>query len=901
MSTGMSPPARRLPTRWRQAILPDIRSAWAGNFTAAQRRRAGTLKGCGPFGTAQAQTAGARFFGAKFSWRSAVWQEKTVRVDSPRFLAAAGAENDRRGGPASVLPRHPPAAELTRQIVAALPDPVLCIARDGGLLHANPAARRLLATEAASILELLLPQDRERWLWQYARSCDGETAVGHFELAGRDGARHPVELRTAPLSLETGVTAVLATVHPAAYPASPAARPGPPLVPGQPPFGSAGSDSERLVRELLDALPVAIYTTDAAGRITFFNQAAVAFSGRVPELGTDSWCVTWRLYTPDGEPLPHGECPMALALREDRAIRGIEAVAERPDGTRVPFMPFPTPLHDDRGRMIGAVNMLVDLSEQKAAEEMLRRLNEMLEERVEERTRTAAHTLLQLHDTERRFRLLVQGVTDYAIFMLDPEGIITNWNAGAERIKGYHADEIIGRHFSRFYTAEDRRNGVPYRALQTAARTGKYEAEGWRVRKDGARFWASVVIDAIREEGGALIGFAKVTRDLTERRAVEEQLRQAQKMEAVGQLTGGVAHDFNNLLATIMPNLELALLRGPQRGAIRRYLETAMRAAERGAQLTHQLLAFSRRDEAAIGDVAVDRLIAETCEMLPRTIGPEIAIHSVLDPDTWPARTDAGELGVALLNLAINARDAMPAGGTLTITTRNMATGTTPRIPDLALGDYVAIEVRDTGSGMSETVRRRAFEPFFTTKEVGKGSGLGLSMVYTLVKRSGGTVTIDSEPGLGTAICLYLARARGAGGGTGETGRTEGCEAGPPSRILVVDDDDGVREGTATLVRNLGHEAVEAPTPETGLAILARDHGFDLLIVDLSMPRMQGAAFAAEARRRLPDTPILFVTGHVEADRLADLSAGQLLKKPFRQAELAEQLRRLLAGTARPC
>src|SRR6516164_6879133 len=351
------------------------------------------------------------------------------------------------------------------------------------------------------------------------------------------------------------------------------------------------------LRELLDALPTAIYTTDAAGRITSFNQAAVEFSGRTPEIGSDQWCVTWRLYWPDGRPMAHGECPMAIALKEDRPIRGGEAIAERPDGTRVPFMAYPTPLHDASGRLVGAINMLVDLTPTKEADEALSRLNEMLEQRVEERTRELTEAITRLRDSERRFRLFVDGVTDYAIFMLDTEGLITNWNAGAGRIKGYRAEEIIGQHFSVFYSPKDREDGMPWRMLTTAARDGRVEAEGWRIRKDGSPFWANVVIDAVHDDAGDLIGFAKITRDMTERRAVEEQLHQSQKMEAVGQLTNGVAHDFNNVLAAIIPNLELSHQRvGDAR--TRKYLENAMHAAEQGASLTSQLLAFSRRNGA---------------------------------------------------------------------------------------------------------------------------------------------------------------------------------------------------------------------------------------------------------------------------------------------------------------
>jgi PAS domain S-box-containing protein len=650
-------------------------------------------------------------------------------------------------------------------------------------------------------------------------------------------------------------------------------------------------------RDLLDALPAAIYTTDAAGLITFFNQAAVEFSVRTPEIGSDQWCVTWRLYWPDGRPMAHDECPMARALKEDRPIRGGEAIAERPDGTRVPFMAYPTPLHDASGRLVGAVNMLVDVSGAKEAEEARTRLNETLEQRVEARTRQLTEALTRLRESERRFRLFVGSVTDYAIYTLDTEGIITNWNAGAERIKGYRAEEIIGQHFSVFYSPEDREAGLPQRALATAARDRRFEAEGWRIRKDGSRFWANVVIDTVHDDAGVLIGFAKITRDMTERRAVDEQLRQSQKMEAVGQLTNGVAHDFNNLLATIIPSLELAQS-NIREDRVLKYLDNAMRAAERGAQLTNQLLAFSRRHEVSTEPVDVNQVVSEACEMLPRTIGPTIEIETVLAGDAWWAMTEPGQLELAILNLAINARDAMLAGGELTISTRNIVRGNGRRFPPLDPGDYVVISVADTGTGMSEEVRRRAFEPFFTTKEVHKGTGLGLSLVYGFAQQSGGTVTIDSEIGKGTTVRIYLPRAPHRTASTEEAVMQSQRNAGPPSRILVVDDNSAVRTITATMLRTLGHDAVEAAGGEDALDLLERDRQFDLLIVDLAMPNMHGDEFAARARGLIPDVPTLFVTGYAEPGR-ARATIDQILKKPFRMAQLAEKLRHILRHSGR--
>jgi len=492
----------------------------------------------------------------------------------------------------------------------------------------------------------------------------------------------------------------------------------------------------------------------------------------------------------------------------------------------------------------------------------------------------------------------IEAMQTHAICMLDPTGIVCSWNSGAERIKGYRAEEIIGQHFSRFYTREDRENGLPHRALTIATRDRRFEAEGWRVRKDGSPFWANVVIDAIYDGAGVLIGFAKITRDMTERRAVDEQLHQAQKMEAVGQLTNGVAHDFNNLLATIIPNLELAMPHVKEERVLG-YLENAMHAAERGGKLTNQLLAFSRRHDLLTEPVDVNNLISETCEMLPRTIGPTITIEMVLDGDLWPAMTEVGQLELAILNLAINARDAMLAGGKLTISTTKIARGDRSRLPHVDPGDYVMISVADTGTGMSEEVRSRAFEPFFTTKEAGKGTGLGLSMVYGFAKQSGGTVTIDSEIGKGTTFRIYLPRAQHRLGDTEEAGYQSQRKAGPPSRILLVDDDSAVRTVTGTLLRTFGHEVIESASGEAALDFLERDQRFDLLIIDVAMPNMHGGEFATRARRFIPGVPTLFVSGYTEERRIHEMTQGHVLKKPFRQTELAEKLRHILQRPGR--
>jgi len=667
-------------------------------------------------------------------------------------------------------------------------------------------------------------------------------------------------------------------------------------------LGQAQEQSSHL-RELLDALPAAVYTTDAAGRITFFNQAAVEFSGRRPELGSDRWCVSWRLFRPDGTPLPHDECPMAIALKEDRPIRGIGAIAERPDGTRVHFMPYPTPLHDSSGALVGAVNMLVDITARKNAEEALERLNATLQQRVDERTQQVVRTFTKLNESEHRFRLLVEGVIDYAIFMLDPHGFVANWNRGAERIKGYSANEIVGQHFSRFYTEEDRVGGVPARALDTAISTGRYEAEGWRVRKDGSTFWASVVLDTIRDENGELLGFAKVTRDLTERRAAEEQLRQAQKMEMVGQLTGGVAHDFNNLLTAIMGNLEMLATILPAEERARRYLDGALRATERGSRLTEHMLAFSRRQEIRPEIVNLNDLLRDIVMLCQRIVGEDLEIVLHLQDALWLTRTDAAQFEAAVLNLSANARDAMDGSGRragcLTIATENVAIGGVEG-SDLPAGDYVVFSISDTGCGMSAAVLERAFEPFYTTKEVGKGTGLGLSQVYGFAKQSGGSARIESMPGRGTTVRIYLPRIEGKSTHAGSSKDRPQATLAGTATILVVEDDLDVREMIAGALPLLGYRISVAANGPEALAVLRRDKTVDLLFSDVVMPeRMSGIELARTARRLRPGLRVLLSSGHVD-DKQSDVIRAEFpfIAKPYRPLTLARKLEEVLAAGA---
>jgi PAS domain S-box-containing protein len=490
------------------------------------------------------------------------------------------------------------------------------------------------------------------------------------------------------------------------------------------------------------------------------------------------------------------------------------------------------------------------------------------------------------------FRLLVQSVVDYAIFMLDREGRVTNWNAGAQRIKGYGPDEIVGRHFSIFYTDEDRNRGEPARALAIAEREGRFEAEAWRQRKDGSRFWANVVIDAIRDPSGRLVGFAKITRDITERREAQlalertrEALLHSQKIEAIGKLTGGVAHDFNNLLTVVLGSLDLLRRYLPHDDPrITRLLDNALQGAQRGASLTQRMLAFARRQELDLRPVDLVELTRGMRDLLQRSLGPQIAIETRFPYALDSVTADPHQLETALLNLAINARDAMPAGGVLTITADNEATAGNGR---LRPGRYVRLSLRDTGEGMDAETLSRATEPFFTTKGTGRGTGLGLPMVYGMVEQLGGQLILHSQPGEGTTVEIWLPAAERSGGINVSTTETHAVEQSPPLTILAVDDDALVLANTRAMLEDLGHTVVVAYSGDQALDRFEHTPAIDLVITDQAMPKMTGTELAKKIRTRHPGMPIILATGYAELPPSVKVGLPRL-PKPFRQEALAE-------------
>jgi PAS domain S-box-containing protein len=621
-----------------------------------------------------------------------------------------------------------------------------------------------------------------------------------------------------------------------------------------------GTDAERF-HFLVDAVTdYAIYLLDNDGFVRSWNSGAERLKGYLP--GEIIGRHYSNFFTPEDR---SGKLPWKIldAVR-DQGRHETEGWRVRKDGSRFWASAVIHKVRDAEGRHIGFAKVTRDITARKAAHDAL-------------------------VDSERKFRILVHGVTDYAIYMLDPNGIVTNWNPGAERIKQYTADEIVGQHFSRFYTDSDRAAGKPARALHISATEGRFEAEGWRVRKDGTLFWANVVIDPIRDEQGALLGYSKITRDITERREAQKvlqetqtQLAQVQKMEALGQLTGGVAHDFNNLLMVVsgyIPMIKQRMVDDP-RGL--RAAEAIEAAAKNGAALTRQLLSFSRRQTLNPTVIKLNETVEAARPILKSVAGGTVKCEIWIPATVWPVRSDPSELELAVINLCVNARDAMEHGGTISISAENVRL-TGKEFASELQGDFVALTVADTGHGIPPDILAKVFDPFFTTKGVGKGTGLGLSQVHGFTHQAGGTIGITSSVGHGTQVTLYLPRAGEDAPATGQTGPHEIQAAG--RKVLLVEDNPEVAAASAELLARLGCTVNTVGGAKEALQAL-HNGSFDLVLTDIVMPgAMNGLDLARMIRKERPHLGIVLATGYSDAAVRASLEFP-LLRKPYDISDL---------------
>ena len=632
-------------------------------------------------------------------------------------------------------------------------------------------------------------------------------------------------------------------------------------------------ESEERFRLMSEQAPVMIWMSDARGGCLHLNRMLREF-WNVEEDAVAAF--DWRT-SMHPEDMPEIVKRMSEALANKTSV-SVEGRYRNAQGTYRTLHTDARPKLYPDGELFGMIGVNVDITERKEAEQLRRDMTDV-----------------------DRYRILVEAITDYAVYLLDPNGNVASWNSGAKRFKGYDASEIIGQNFSVFYTPEDQAKNIPKFALETAAREGKFEIEGWRVRKDGTRFWTHVVIDPIRSSSGELLGFAKITRDLTERKAAEQALDeardalfQAQKLEAIGQLTGGIAHDFNNLLMVIQSSMDLLRKRLPQDERLLSLVDNASEGVKRGTSLIQRMLSFARRQDLDQKPVNLHELVFEMTDLLQRSLGPSMIIESQFPLGLSMVHADSNQLESALLNLAVNARDAMPKGGPIIISAHeeNIPVRNSLR---LSPGKYVCLSIEDKGDGMSEDTINRAIEPFFTTKGVGKGTGLGLSMVQGFAEQSGGCLKLRSQLGVGTTAELWLPA-------TDAMDKPELAEV-PQSTtdsftgelvVLAVDDDFLVRMGTTAMLEDLGHTVREASSGEEALQILEQGIKIDLIVTDQAMPRMTGVELAEAILAAQPDMPIIIATGYAE---LQEGLASKLprLSKPFTQDQLAIAVREALA------
>jgi PAS domain S-box-containing protein len=626
--------------------------------------------------------------------------------------------------------------------------------------------------------------------------------------------------------------------------------------------------SEARLRAVFDQAAAGFARTDLTGRFQQVNDRYCTIVGR-----SSNELLTLRM-----QDITHPDDLVSNAPLFERTAAGgssfeIEKRYVRPDGVAVWVRNSVSAVRED-GAEEAMLAVAIDISDRKRAEEALRELNDTLERQVSERTAERD----QMWNTSPDLMLII-----------DFQGYFRRVNPAWTALLGYTPDELLDHHVNEFVLPEDHAPTVD--AYELAAEGGRPSIVNRYRHKDGSTRWISWAAAPAGEMTYATgRDVTAEHRRETELAAAQEALRQSQKMEAMGQLTGGVAHDFNNLLTPIIGSLDMLVRRGVGSERERRLVDGALQSAERAKTLVQRLLAFARRQPLQPVSVEVSKLVEGMVGLISSTLGPTIDLRVALASDVPLAKADVNQLEMALLNLAVNARDAMPAGGELTIEAkgeslnRSHASGLTP-------GEYVLLRVADTGVGMDRETLRQAVEPFFSTKGVGKGTGLGLSMVHGLTAQLGGGMTIDSAPGKGTAIELWLPVSTGPASLHGVISSLPTAQAGRGVALLV-DDEPLVRMSTADMLIDLGFEVIEAGTGEDALRLIKSDVAPDLLVTDHLMPGMTGAELAREVRLIKPELPILVVSGYAEVDGIAPELAR--LTKPFRNADLAASIAALV-------
>jgi two-component system, cell cycle sensor histidine kinase and response regulator CckA len=681
------------------------------------------------------------------------------------------------------------------------------------------------------------------------------------------------------------------------------------------------AETERRFMRMADAAPILIWMSDPQGARTFFNQPWLNFRGcKMEEETGEGWLE--GLHAEDRERYVSAYA----APLKDRKPMEIEYRLRRHDGVYRWMIEHSVPRFQQNGEFEGYIGSCKDFTARKEAQETLSRDHEQLEVRVKERTAelAMANKALRaeieersrveqaLRESEERYRLLINDVQDYAIYLLDQEGRVRSWNLGAGRIYGYDSEEILGLPFETFYAEDSRRSGKPDGMIRVARTDGRSEAECWHLRKDGTPLWVDVTLTALRDAEEKVRGFSVIIRDKTERRRVEDELKQkedelyqSRKLEAVGRLAGGVAHDFNNLITGIIgisQDLQSELPPGDHRYED---LEEIIKAANRASGLTKQLLAFGRRQVAAPIVVNLNTIIKDMDRMLRRLIGEDLDFVTVLDPDLGNVKADPGQLEQIIINLVLNSRDAMGGGGKITIQTSNveLTEDYAKRHFELKPGPHILFTVSDTGSGMDPETQAHIFEPFFTTKSHDKGTGLGLATVYGIVKQNGGDILFYSNPGTGTTFKIYLPRVSDPAM-VDRRKEPRGIIKLGTETILVVEDESIVRRTAVKSLHKLGYTVLEAANGKEALEVCASYHKpIHLLLTDVIMPGLNGRQLAEMVSPNRPEMKILYMSGYTEniIVQRGLLKPGiAFIEKSFTSDALSRKVREVLDAPFRP-